>query len=61
MPRSPNFTAVTQPAAQYLAQLHEAAKWADEQDRLLAEAGWVWDDETRQWTHPDRPGCSISY
>jgi hypothetical protein len=44
----------------YQSQMREAAK--EEQrmlDRLRA-AGWVWSDDTQEWTHPNHPDVTIS-
>lgn len=57
--KASSFTRVTQSAAQYMVQLAEAGRQMREHDRRLEEAGWLWDADAQQWTHPDHPNTII--
>lgn len=43
----------------YLTQLADASKKELRLHEQLKEAGWVWDAETRRYTHPQAPGAEI--
>jgi hypothetical protein len=44
----------------YRQQMLAAAESEQAHIRDLIVAGWKYDEATRQWTHPDRPGTTIS-
>ncbi len=44
----------------FAAQAANAEQAERSTEQLLRSQGWQWDDATRQWTHPDFPGATIS-
>ena len=58
MPRSKTFV---MPHGRMLRQLHESRRTIADHEQRLRDTGWVWSNETQQWTHPQAPGVTISY
>jgi hypothetical protein len=46
-------------SSQYLAQAMSAAAWERAHHRNLLMEGWVYDDELRRYTHPEKPETVI--
>jgi hypothetical protein len=48
-------------AKQYQAQLGAAARDIKRIEQSMRDSGWQWDDDLKQWYHPDAPGTIVSY